>query len=231
MHLSINKHKIYLYVLFFVFLSSMFNFKFLENYQNKFNLKNINISGLPHNEKEIIELELENIKNTNIFQISRESIYEKLNRFNFLENIYVDKIIPSSLDIQLSMTAIVGKTLRNSEVYYIGSNGKFINPKQIFIKNEIPTVYGDFKINEFLNLQKILNKHEIEISKIKEYYYFKNKRWDILFTSGLILMLPSKKLESSINIYNNLLNNNNLINTEIIDLRVPNQIILTNNNE
>ena len=169
MHLSINKYKLYLYVLFFFFLSSIFNFKFLENYQNKFILKNINISGLPHNEKEIIELELENIKNINIFQISRENIYERLNRFNFLENIYVDKIIPSSLDIQLSMTAIVGKTLRNSKVYYIGSNGKFINPKQIFIEHEIPTVYGDFEIDDFINLQKILNKNKIEISKIKQY--------------------------------------------------------------
>ena len=44
-------------------------------------------------------------------------------------------------------------------------------------------------------------------------------------------MLPSKDIEKSIKIYKNMLINNNLINTKIIDLRVTDQIILTNNNE
>ena len=44
-------------------------------------------------------------------------------------------------------------------------------------------------------------------------------------------MLPSKKDEESIKIYKVLLDNNNLSNVKIIDLRVSNQIILTNNNE
>ena len=46
-----------------------------------------------------------------------------------------------------------------------------------------------------------------------------------------ILKLPSKNIEDSIKIYKKLLKNNNLINTKIIDLRVSNQIILTNKNE
>ena len=41
-------------------------------------------------------------------------------------------------------------------------------------------------------------------------------------------MLPSKDIEKSIMIYKEMLINNNLINTKTIDLRVNNQIILTN---
>ena len=78
---------------------------------------------------------------------------------------------------------------------------------------------------------KILKKHDIDREDIKAYYYFKNKRWDILFSNNLSLMLPAKKVEESIKIYKKLLDNNNLINIKIIDLRVSNQIILTNNNE
>jgi hypothetical protein len=44
-------------------------------------------------------------------------------------------------------------------------------------------------------------------------------------------MLPSKKYEKSIKIYKKLLDNKNLINTKIIDLRVTNQIILTSKDE
>ena len=41
-------------------------------------------------------------------------------------------------------------------------------------------------------------------------------------------MLPSKKLADSIYIYKKILNNQSLANVKIIDLRVSNQIILTN---
>ena len=76
-----------------------------------------------------------------------------------------------------------------------------------------------------------MNIQDLEVNKIEKYYYFKNRRWDLLFSNGLTLMLPSKDIEKSIKIYKNMLINNNLINTKIIDLRVTDQIILTNNNE
>ena len=44
-------------------------------------------------------------------------------------------------------------------------------------------------------------------------------------------MLPSEREEESIKIYKKLLDNNSLMNIKIIDLRVSNQIILTNNND
>ena len=71
--------------------------------------------------------------------------------------------------------------------------------------------------------------NNLNIKNIKNYNYYKNKRWDLLFFNGLTLKLPSKKLEESIQIYNKLLDNGNLTNIKIIDLRVTNQIILTNN--
>ena len=76
---------------------------------------------------------------------------------------------------------------------------------------------------------KKLKKHHIDIRNIKGYYYYKNRRWDILFFNNITLKLPSKKVEESIKIYKKLLNNNDLINIKIIDLRVSNQIILMNN--
>ena len=62
MHQSINKYRLYLYLFFFIFLSSIFNLQFLEIYKNKFLIKQINIIGLPINEKKIIENELKILK-------------------------------------------------------------------------------------------------------------------------------------------------------------------------
>ena len=228
---SISKYRIYLYLFFFIFLSSVFNFQFLKNYHDLFGLKIININGLSSNEKKMIEIDLKNFQNINIFKLSEDRVLEKLGKYKFLENIYVNKIIPSTININLSKTEILGKTFRDGENYFIGQNGKFINSNQIIEKNKIPEIFGDFAISEFLRLQKILNINGLDVNKIEKYYYFKNKRWDLSFTDGLLVKLPSKKIEKSISIYKKLLNNNKLGKIKIVDLRVNNQIVLTNRNE
>ena len=231
MRASISKYKVYLYFLFLIFLSSTFNFKYLENYNDMFRLKTINIKGVSNTERINIEEELNKLKNTNIFKINEFKVFKKLAKFNFIDGIYVKKIFPSSININLSMTTIIGKTFLNGEEFYIGKNGKFINSNQFFEKYKTATVYGKFEVKEFLNLYNILNSQKLEINEIDYYYYFKNRRWDLVFSNGLILKLPSKNKINSIKIYKKLLDSDNLINKKIIDLRITNQIILTNNEE
>ena len=228
---STSKYKLYLYLFFLIFLSSIFNFKFLENYQDKFSLKTININGVYYEEKKNIEEELSNLKNTNIFKITDNKVLEKLTKFNFIESINVKKIIPSSINVNLSKTSILGKTYIKGEEFYIGKNEKLINSNQIYEKHDIPTVFGEFQIKEFLNLYNILKNQQLEIDSIEQYYFFKNRRWDLVFSNGLTLKLPSKNIINSIKIYKRLLDNNTLKNTKIIDLRVIDQIIITNMNE
>ena len=228
---SISKYKLYLYFLIFIFLSSIFNFQILENYHDKFSLKNIYINGLSYNDKKKIQNELNKLKKTNIFKLKEDKVLEKLKNFNFLENVYVNKVIPSSLEINITKTPILAKTIIKGKKFYIGNNGNFINSNILSEQNNLASVYGDFQIDEYLSLIQVLKKYAIDIENIKAYYYFKNKRWDILFSNNISLMLPAKKVEDSIKIYKKLLENNNLINVKIVDLRVSNQIILTNNNE
>ena len=78
-------------------------------------------------------------------------------------------------------------------------------------------------------MYEILKSYQIDLDKVKKYYYYKNKRWDLSFSDGLKLMLPSNNIEESLNIFKKLLDTNNLENIKIIDLRINNQIILTHN--
>lgn len=228
---STSKYKLYLYIFFLIFLSSIFNFKFLDNYQGKFSLKKININGVSYKEKKNIEEELNDLKNTNIFKITDNKVLEKLAKFNFIESINVKKIIPSTINLNLSKTSILGRTFINGDEFYIGKNGKFINPNQIYQKYNTPTVFGEFQVKEFLKLYNILNNQQLEINSVEQYYFFKNRRWDLVFSNGLILKLPSKNIINSIKIYKKLLDSDNLKNTKIIDLRVIDQIIVTNKND
>ena len=226
-----NKYKLYLYLFFFIFLTSIFNFKVLDNYKEIFSLKNIYIYGLSNNEKLNIEIELNKLKNINIFKLTEDRFLKTLKKFNFLENIYVNKVIPSTIKINLSKTLIIGKTLRNGEYFYIGKNGNFIKSDQLNDTLNIPLVFGKFTIEEFIDLQNILSENKMDIKNIEKYFYYKNKRWDLVFSNKLTLMLPSQNVDKSIKIYKKLLDSDNLINKKIIDLRITNQIILTNYNE
>ena len=228
---STSKYKLYLYIFFLIFLTSIFNFKFLDNYQGKFSLKKININGVSYKEKKNIEEELNDLKNTNIFKITDNKVLEKLAKFNFIESINVKKIIPSTINLNLSKTSILGRTFINGDEFYIGKNGKFINSNQIYQKYNTPTVFGEFQIKEFLKLYNILNNQQLKINSVEQYYFFKNRRWDLVFSNGLILKLPSKNIINSIKIYKKLLDSDNLKNTKIIDLRVIDQIIVTNKND
>ena len=228
---SINKYKIYFYLFLLIFLSSIFNFQILEKYKDKFRIKKVNINGLSYNEKKLLEKELNYLKNINIFKLDEEKILEKLYKFNFLEKIYVNKVMPSSINFNLAKTTILAKTLINGEKFYIGQNGKFINSYQLLEKNITTSVFGEFDIDQFLGLQEILKKSQIDKNKIEKYYYFKNKRWDLFFFNGLTLKLPSKNIEESIRIYKQLYEDDNLVNIKIVDLRVPDQIIITKKHE
>ena len=181
--------------------------------------------------KKKIQNELNKLKNINIFKLSEDRVLKTLKKFNFLENIYVNKVIPSTIIINLSKTLIIGKTLRNGEYFYIGKNGNFIETDQLNETINIPSVFGEFRIEEYIDLQNILSENEVDVQNIEKYFYYKNRRWDLIFSNKLTLMLPSQNVAKSIKIFKKLLDSDNLINKKIIDLRITNQIILTNYNE
>ena len=205
MHQSVSKKKIYFYLLIFLFVSTSFNFNLLNKIKETGLINSINVEGLSLDEEIIIKEELKIILNSNIFFLNKDLILEKLNQFNFLENIEVQKILPSKLYINLTKTNFLGSTIIDGEKFYIGSNGKFTISNQVKNEKNLPLVFGKFQINEFLDLQSILNKQKIDVNKINKYYYYRNKRWDLQNENGLILMLSSKDIKASLEIYKKLI--------------------------
>ena len=69
---SISKKKIYFYLLILLLLSSTFNFNIISKFKKLNLISQINILGLKEKEKNILEKNLENFINKNIFLIGRE---------------------------------------------------------------------------------------------------------------------------------------------------------------
>ena len=224
---SINKKKIYFYLFILLFLSTTFNFSFVENIRKSKLLNKIDIEGLNKKEQEILKNELSMFLNKNIFLLDESEILKKLDAFKFFDKVYIQKILPSTINVLVKKTRVLGITYIDGKKYFVGKNGKLIPSSQIDNIYELPTIFGNFSVSEFLILQNIFKKNQIDINKIKKYFYHKNKRWDLEDVNGITVMLPSKKIVNSLKIYNSLIENNKIEKLRIIDLRIPNQIVLT----
>ena len=225
---SISKKRIYFYLLILLLLSSTFNFNIISKI-TKLNLINhINILGLNEKEKNILEKNLEIFINKNIFLIRREEVDKRIRINSFLDNYNIVKIFPSKLLVNVKKTEFVGKTILDGKKFYIGKNGKLTKIFLVEKEYNLPQVFGNFEVNEFLKLQEILNTNGFNLSKIKKYYYYKSNRWDIEYNYDIVLMLPSRNIKKSLKNYRSLLKVNKIIPGHLIDLRMKNKIILTN---
>ena len=225
---SINKKRIYFYLLIFLFLSSVFNFNFILKFKKINSVSHINIVGLNEKEKNILEKNLEIFINKNIFLISREEIQNRLKNNNFLDSYNIIKVFPSKLLVKVKKTEFVGKTILNGEKFYIGENGKLTKTFLVKIEYNLPQVFGSFEVNEFLKLRDTLNSNGFNLNQIKKYYYYKSNRWDIENKDHVVFMLPSKNLDKSLRNYKSLLKTNKIITGQLVDLRMNNKIILKN---
>ena len=228
MHQSISKKRIYFYLLILLFLSSTFNFNIISKFKNLNLISNINIVGLSEKEKNILEKNLEIFLNKNIFLISREEVKKIINKNTFLDNYNVAKILPSKLLISINKTEFIGNTILDGKNFYIGKNGKLTEMFLVEKEYNLPQVFGNFQVNEFLKLQNILNVNGFNLDKINKYYYYKSNRWDIENNDNIILKLPSNDIEKSLKSYRYLLEKKYIEPGQLIDLRVKNKIILTN---
>ena len=224
---SISKKKIYFYLLILLLFSSTFNFNIISSF-NKLNLiKHINIVGLNEKEKNILEKNLNILINKNIFLINKDEVEILLENNSFIDNYKIVKVFPSNLMVNIKKTKFVGKTILDGERFYIGKNGKLTKISLVEKESNLPQVFGSFQAYEFLKLQEMLIKNGFNLDKIKKYYYYKSKRWDIENNDNVLLRLPSENIENSLKNYRTLIKTNKIIKSNLIDLRIKNKIIFT----
>ena len=214
--------KILLYLLVLLLLGTFNNKRLLE-----FNLKklqNFEITSLSEfDDKKIIE-SISNLQNQNLFTLKKSEIKEKLSRHKIIEDFYIFKNYPSNLIVKVEKTKFLAVTQKNGSKYYIGSNGNLIKVKNDLA--QLPFIFGDINIIEFLKLKNLIDVSSFNFNEIKNLYYFKSKRWDIETKNGLLVKLPQNNLSKSFEILSYIINDENLSDIYNIDLRQNNQIIL-----
>ena len=128
MHQRTNR-KIIIYLFLFAILASVNNFKYINS--KLFKIDFINISGLNDTENSNLYEKIKDYKKKNIFFIDNLEISKNINSNNLVENFWVFKEYPSTININLIKTNFLGVTKINNIDYLIGSNGKFIKKKRV----------------------------------------------------------------------------------------------------
>ena len=65
-------------------------------------------------------------------------------------------------------------------------------------------------------------------SPVNKIFFFPSKRWDVEIKDGILIKLPKVNQDKALNLSFDILSSDNFENVKIIDARVKNQIILTN---
>ena len=183
------------------------------------NINDINIVGLKVDDKSSLHQELKNFNLNNVFSISKIDLINEIESNSIIEKYSIFKRYPSSLDVNIEKTKFLAKINKNGQIFYIGSNGRFI--KNDFLNNQLPFIFGNPKVDEFFRIKKIIDESKISYIKIKNLYFFPSKRWDLELRDNTIIKLPNDNVNLAINLAIKFLDDNKLI-----DARIENQIIL-----
>ena len=224
----ISKKKIYLYFFIFIFLTTTINTNYSENFLKYLNIKSIDIIGLNFEDQIRLQENLDILKNKNIFLIKDDELLNILQKYNEFADYKIQKIFPYKLKIEIRKTEYIAKTIIDGKEYLIGENKKFIEFKNYMLDQDLPVVFGNFPIESFINLRENLKEINFDLDIIDNYFYFKSGRWDLETKNNITIKLPSNNQFVSLKNYDLFIKKNQLKENNIIDLRITNKIITSN---
>ena len=217
---------IFFYISILLILTTLNNKNFTNDISKLFNIKQIKITGVDYNlEKEIYD-QLKKFNGKNLLSIDKKKLLEIVNNNKIIESYSIIKKFPSTLILNLEKTKFLASFFRNGKKYYLGSNGKEILSNKYKASLDMPIIYGNFKPRNFLELLSKFEKNNIPLKDIKQFYYFESDRWDFQTKNNILVKLPNANLDKVLKLYLFLQKTNDQ--KKVIDLRVSNQVIITN---
>ena len=222
-----KKQKLFIYLFFLLLLTTFNNLSLSNSEYLKLKINQIKVSGLnSENNLKISEEFNKLVYQKNIFFISKDHFINILEKNNLIHSFKVTKIYPNSIEVQVKKTELLAVIDRNNKKFFIGSNGKLINFESY--NKSLPYVFGKIKIKDFIEFKKIIAKSKFNFEEISELYFFPSGRWDVKSKKGILIKLPETNLLKALNLAHQITTNEIFKNDKIIDLRIYNHVISTN---
>ena len=222
-----KKQKLFIYFFLLLLLTTFNNLSLSNSEYLKLKINQIKVSGLNNENNLKISKEFNKLLNRkNIFFINKDYFVNILEKNNLVHSFKVKKIYPNSIEVQVKKTELLAITNYNKKKFFIGSNGKLINFESS--NKNLPYIFGKIKIENFTNLKKIITESKFNFEEISELYFFPSGRWDVKSKKGILIKLPETNLLKALNLAHQIIINEIFKNDKVIDLRIFNHVISTN---
>ena len=222
-----KKQKLFVYLFFLLLLTTFNNLSLSNSEYLKLNINQIKVSGLSsENNLKISEEVNKLIHQKNIFFINKNYFIKILEKNNLIHSFKVKKIYPNSIEVKVKKTELLAITNYNKNKFFIGSNGKLINFESS--NKNLPYLFGKVKVENFIKFTKIITKSKFDFEEISALYFFPSGRWDIKNKKGILIKLPETNLLKALNLAYHITINEIFKNDKVIDLRIYNRVISTN---
>ena len=224
-----KKNRLFFYILIMMLLTTInTDYKKKKN-QSIMSIKKIQVSGLSNVENFKVKETLNSLSLKNIFFLKKEDLIKILNKNNLIESISVKKVYPNLLNITIKKTDFLAVTNIGNDKFIIASNGKLLSYNNVDINGlKLPFVFGEVDNKYFKNLKEIIDKSKFEYEKIEAFYFFPSNRMDIKTIDGVLIKLPKKNLSQTLRLVNLIKEKDEFKNNKILDLRITNHIITSN---
>ena len=237
-----NVHKKLIFIILFLFLTSYYllskttniftesNLYFLNKIliKNGFIIKNIEILGVKHLDKNDILKIISTYKNINIFNVNINNIYREIKNNTWIKKASVEIIYPNTIKILLTEKKPIAIWQNRYGNSLITKNGDVIFEKNLEkFKSYLPIIIGQNAHKNVHSILNILSSNKDFVKNIWSLTFVNERRWDVHFNQGLTIRLPSenvKKAWEKVVYLNQKFNLLSLGLTEI-DLRNTNQIL------
>ena len=237
-----NVHKKLIFMILFLFITSFYfltktnniftetKFNFLNKIliNNGFIIKNIEISGVKHlNKNDIIKI-INAYNDLNIFNVNIKNIYKEIKNNTWIKKASIEIIYPNTIKILLTEKKPIAIWQNRYGNSLITKSGDVIFEKNLEeFKNYLPIVIGQ---NAHKNAHSILNILGINKDFVKNIWsltYVNERRWDVHFNQGLTIKLPSESIAKAWEKVLYLDKKFNILNLDLteLDLRNSSQIL------
>jgi cell division protein FtsQ len=194
-----------------------------------FTLKNVYLEGHHYvNNEEIIKT-LSMFINIGepILNISLNKIKNKLETIDWIENVIIERRLPSTLFIKIIEKKPSAIWQYKGKLYLIDQNGKTITTNKVNDFEYLVLLVGQEAPLHFNHLLSWIRGDEKLFQKIAVVTRVGQRRWNIKLDNGIEIKLPEKGEKEAWQWFGNLYHKNKLDSEiKVIDLRIPGKIYI-----
>ena len=164
-----------------------------------------------------------------IFLIPLRDLSNQIRELNWVKDVNLSNNFKSKIFVEILEYEPLGLFFFNDKIYYFSKEGKVIDQFKENDENFI-IFSGKNTLKHAVNLLDVIESLQSpQLNNIMEAHFINDRRWNLKFSNDLLLSLPEKNIESSINSFIKLLNQldeDEILLIKSIDLRNDDKAII-----